>query len=88
MTDADKLKRCVNQFPSNDSAQHDDHIWLSIYDQAWAIHSIRWPAIVVWRGYWPALEFNIFDGSSVNWPAYCDQAVKLLYGVSEDEIIQ
>jgi hypothetical protein len=37
--------------------QHDDHIWLCVNGEMWAIRFMRWPIIYFWRGYSPNLEF-------------------------------
>jgi hypothetical protein len=50
--------------------QQDDHIWLTVGETAWAIKSIKWPIIILWRGYHPLLEYNIIDISRVNWEDY------------------
>ncbi|HEY7415671.1 MAG TPA: hypothetical protein VH593_10805 [Ktedonobacteraceae bacterium] len=42
--------------------QHDDHIWLVVAGESWAIHSIQRKAgytrLNLWRGYEPNLEYS------------------------------
>ena len=62
--------------------QHDDHIWLTILGESWAIQQIDRHGdtmhLHLWRGYEPNLEFNSFVLSHWDWDAYCDAAVALL----------
>lgn len=50
----------------NIEEQHDDHIWLTVGGSSWAIHFMKWPYIVLWRGYWPNWEFNFVDMTYFN----------------------
>lgn len=45
--------------------QHDDHIWLTLLGEAWAIRAIEGDIIWLWRGYQPDIEHM-----SVHWPKY------------------
>jgi hypothetical protein len=60
--------------------QHDDHIWLTVNGEAWAIAAINRPFIMLWRGYLPDLEFNLISMQDFDAEDYCDKAVALLYG--------
>ena len=46
------------------SEQHDDHIWLTVDGEAWAIRYIDRPFIGLWRGYWPNLGYNVIGMTS------------------------
>lgn len=67
--------------------QYDDHIWLTVNGEAWAIKSINrrsdWPQGIVlhlWRGYAPDLEFlNIWIRYPDRWVAdYVNACAKAL----------
>jgi hypothetical protein len=58
--------------------QHDDHIWLTVGGEAWAIKWIHWPFIGLWRGYAPDLEFNYVDMSKFNTDSYVARAAARL----------
>lgn len=58
--------------------QHDDHIWLTVEGEAWAIESMNWPVIMLWRGYEPDLEFRCIELDGFPVEAYCDAAVATL----------
>lgn len=63
--------------------QHDDHIWLTVYGEAWAIRRIqrgRTLVIHLWRGYAPNLEFQAVEFQKVDWAGYCEAAVAMLRG--------
>jgi hypothetical protein len=60
------------------SEQHDDHIWLTVNSEAWAIRAIEWPIIFLWRGYEPNLEYSAVEMSRFNAEAYADKAVAML----------
>ena len=60
--------------------QHDDHIWLTVNGEAWAICAMAWPIIFLWRGYEPDIEWTVLDMTRFNSEAYADRATKLLYG--------
>jgi hypothetical protein len=60
------------------SEQHDDHIWLTVNGEAWAIYAMDWPTIFLWRGYAPNLEFNAVELSGFNAEAYAKRALVLL----------
>lgn len=64
----------------NESPQHDDHIWLTVNGEAWAIKWMDWPYIWLWRGYYPDLEYSFVDLSNFDAEAYTKAALKLLYG--------
>lgn len=55
----------------SETLQHDDHIWLTVGGDAWAIQSIHGPLIMLWRGYAPHLEYAMVDVANVDWAAYC-----------------
>lgn len=61
-----------------DPPQHDDHIWLTVYGEAWAIRAMSWPYILLWRGYEPDLEFAVIHMSGFCQEAYCEKAAALL----------
>jgi hypothetical protein len=60
------------------SEQHDDHIWLTVGGEAWAIKRISGPLIQLWRGYEPELEYAVVDMSGFNADAYAAEATQLL----------
>jgi hypothetical protein len=60
--------------------QHDDHIWLTVNGEGWAIYQMKWPHIWLWRGYYPNLQFTMVNMTEFDAKKYCDMAVKLLYG--------
>jgi hypothetical protein len=60
--------------------QHDDHIWLTVNGEGWAIHKMDWPYLWLWRGYEPNIEHTFVEMSNFNAEAYCNKAVALLYG--------
>ena len=60
------------------SKQHDDHIWLTVGGEAWAIHSMNWPVIWLWRGYEPDLEYSAVEMSNFNAETYADKAIAML----------
>jgi hypothetical protein len=60
--------------------QHDDHIWLTVGGENWAIYFMSWPYIWLWRGYEPSLEFSVVEMSNFNADTYADKALALLYG--------
>jgi hypothetical protein len=66
----------------NYQEQHDDHVWVVVRGESWAIRAIdREPMMVVhlWRGYEPDLEYSsIGFYPDYDWGAYCAAAVKLL----------
>jgi hypothetical protein len=63
--------------------QHDDHIWLTVGGSSWAIFSIRWPIIYLWRGNAiiddlnnitnDRIEWNAIDVTGVDWELYYQQ---------------
>jgi hypothetical protein len=57
--------------------QHDDHCWLCA-DGMWAIHSMRWPLVLLWRGYDPDIEYMLMDLSKVDWDAYYAKAIEMI----------
>ena len=62
------------------SEQHDDHIWLTVDGEAWAIKRVSWPLIQLWRGYEPELEYAVVNMSGFNADAYVAKATRLLQG--------
>lgn len=64
-------------------SQHDDHIWMTIGGEAWAIRQISDNKIFYWRGYAPFLEYTVIDVRDVNWALYCEHAVKKLEKYNE-----
>ena len=61
-----------------DAPQHDDHIWLTVDGEAWAIYRIRWPIIFLWRGYAPNLEYFAVEMSEFDNDAYVAKAAAML----------
>jgi hypothetical protein len=60
--------------------QHDDHIWLTVRGEAWAIQAMITPIIYLWRGYFPDCEYSAIDMSKFNYEIYCNRAVEKLNG--------
>jgi hypothetical protein len=60
------------------SEQHDDHIWLTINGEAWAINEIIGTLIVLWRGYAPNIDWAFVETTGMNWAAYCEAAAARL----------
>lgn len=58
--------------------QHNDHIWLTVKGEAWAILAIRSPIIYLWRAWHPKLEFSAIDISNFNFESYCAAAQRKL----------
>jgi hypothetical protein len=58
--------------------QADDHIWLTVGGEAWAIHSIYQPIVFLWRGYSPNIELNAIDLSKVDWESYYKKCAEML----------
>jgi hypothetical protein len=59
----------------------DDHCWLTINGEAWAIRRWRPPTLYLWRGYHPHLQYTVVDVDNMteeDWDNYCDKAVKLI----------
>jgi hypothetical protein len=56
------------------SEQHDDHIWLTVDGEAWAIKRVSWPLIQLWRGYEPELEYAVVNMSGFKADAYVAEA--------------
>jgi hypothetical protein len=67
-------------------SQHDDHIWLTVRGEGWAIRAIEREhdsmIFHLWRGYEPDLEYLVVEMSKPNWPAYCEAASRMLRAVS------
>jgi hypothetical protein len=69
--------------------QHDDHVWLTVGGSAWAIFSIQWPIIFLWRGNAiiddlnnitnDSIECNAIDIRNVDWESYYKNAMAILY---------
>lgn len=58
--------------------QHDDHIWMVVNGEGWAIHKIvhhhDLTIFHFWRGYEPDIEYCSFSAQG-NWQQdYCDMA--------------
>jgi hypothetical protein len=69
--------------------QHDDHIWVTVRGEAWAIERILryYPDVMVFhlrRGYEPNLEFSWFSVSDHNWEHHYEEAVILYSGRDPD----
>lgn len=60
------------------SDQHDDHIWLTVCGEAWAIQALEWPIVFLWRGYEPNLEYFAVEISNFDADAYADKALAML----------
>ena len=67
--------------------QHDDHIWMTVHGEGWAIRSIERFAIeggreamvfFLWRGYAPLLQYLDLMVTDPDWPGYCQHAVEKL----------
>lgn len=72
------LETYIKWHKSMMAQQHDDHIWLTAGDKAWAIYLIVGPIYYLWRGYHPNIEWSILDVSNVNWESYINKATSLL----------
>jgi len=61
-------------------AYYDDHVWLTVHGEAWAIRRIERDeagtivAFQLWRGYWPNIETKAVRVIDADWPRYCDAA--------------
>jgi hypothetical protein len=66
----------------NDDApqQHDDHIWLTVRGEAWAIQSKFESWIWLWRGYSPNIEVALIDVMGIDWVVYVNRALFMIYG--------
>jgi hypothetical protein len=61
--------------------QHDDHIWLTVGGEPWAIRAIERCGPLVfrlWRGYFPELEYRSVEMINPDWDSYCKMAIKML----------
>jgi hypothetical protein len=58
--------------------QHNDHIWLTIASEAWAIQSIEDKMMHLWRGWEPEVERMSIDLTRAKWDKYADAAVAFL----------
>jgi hypothetical protein len=62
--------------------QHDDHIWMIVRDDGWAIRGIergdKTITFHLWRGYAPCLEYTSIQLHDPDWKAYCEQAVAMI----------
>jgi hypothetical protein len=58
--------------------QHDDHIWLTVKGEAYAIYKIDWPLIILWRGYAPHLEFTAVSMENFDAERYVSECERLL----------
>jgi hypothetical protein len=54
--------------------QHDDHIWLTVGGEAWAIQAIQPPILYLWRGCWPDCDYSAIDMSEFDLMSTCGQA--------------
>ena len=70
--------------------RHDDHIWICMHGEAWAICEIprkpdgSFDMICCWRGYWPFIQYMTIDATGItSWEPYCDAAVKALEGAEQ-----
>ena len=63
---------------SSVAPQHDDHIWLTVVGEGWAIRAINGNFIYLWRGYAPFIEYSGIDMRDFNYNKYCDMAVEML----------
>jgi hypothetical protein len=63
-------------------AQHDDHIWLTVYGEGWAIAKRHGNQVLLWRGYEPNLEWLAVEMADADWEAYADAALARLEAVS------
>jgi hypothetical protein len=66
------------------SYQYDDHIWVTVRGESWAIAEIYKSWIWLWRGYWgdehQPMEVALLDTNGIDWVGYCNRAVFMLYG--------
>ena len=60
--------------------QHDDHIWLTVLGEAWAIRAIEpdRETFHLWRGYEPDLEYLTVQLKKMNHAAYAEMAAAWL----------
>ena len=63
--------------------QHDDHIWLTVYGEPWAIRRLSHiyggeMVFYLWRGYEPKLEYLNIIRADTSWEDYCNAAVAML----------
>jgi hypothetical protein len=58
--------------------QHDDHCWLTVRQEAWAIRAIEDKMLHLWRGWEPHLEYLDIDLSRARWDKYTEAAVAAL----------
>jgi hypothetical protein len=75
--------RSINQNLPRDGAlftgvQADDHCWLTVRQEAWAIRGVEDKTLHLWRGWAPNLEYLTIDLSRARWGPYCDKAVEFL----------
>jgi hypothetical protein len=63
--------------------QHDDHIWVVVLGESWAIEGIRHKedstVFYLWRGYYPNIERSSAELKNWDWTSYCEAAVAVLY---------
>ena len=62
---------------------HDDHCWLTVRQEAWAIRAIEDKTLHLWRGWEPEIETMTIDMSRAKWGPYCDKAVEFLRAAYE-----
>jgi len=59
--------------------QHDDHIWLTVRGEGWAVHRIEnETTFILWRGYAPDLEYEWVVWPKWWWKRYVKAAVRML----------
>jgi hypothetical protein len=63
--------------------QHDDHVWVTVRGEAWAIRNIKrpYPDVMIfklWRGHEPNLQFSWVILNDPDWRNYCEAAAALL----------
>lgn len=64
----------------------DDHCWIVVAGETWAIRRWRPPILYLWRGYHPHLQYSVFDTSGVDWEVYANNAVELLEAYQRGEL--
>jgi hypothetical protein len=64
--------------------QHDNHIWLTVHGEGWAIRGIERGGsgtiylFHLWRGYAPLLQYLDIQVRDPDWPGYCQRAVEMI----------
>lgn len=75
------MERNLTNMETNE--QYDDHVWMVVRGEAWAIRSIvrfgpNFMKINMWRGHAPNLEFQKVWVFNPDWESYCTEAAKML----------